>query len=468
MSRLQRRGAFAGGTAALAGVIAGMAAAGINGPGAWAVLAAVAVLVGAGILLLAFRSTDISLRDAAEAARRLRRDGLYSRTTVTSVATAELTYEFNAMAAHVEGAMRVIAAEHARLEAALAAAADAIIALDDDLIVHYANPAALAALGAERDAVVGRPLIESARDYELDEIVREALAAQAMAGPRMISFGAERMPLRAAAVPVPDGGEWAALLVMVDLTEFHRVDRVRRDFVTNVSHELRTPIASLGALVDTLELGDLDEDDEREFLLQMRGQVERLTRLTNELLDLSRIESGAIHLEPEPIDLATIATEAAAGMRPALANANVSVAFPDGSIPAVEADHNAVLRILTNLLDNALKFSPPGGTISVTVTDEGPLVALEVCDDGPGLAEPDLDRVFERFFKAERSRATKGAGLGLAIVKHLARAHGGTVAARNEPGRGAAFTVRLPKTFVGRREAATQAPEQPAPRRRSA
>ena len=466
MSRLQRRAVSAGGTAALGGVVAGIAAAAIDGPLAWLVLAVVAMVAGAAVLFLAFRSTDVSLRDTAEAARQLRLQGLYSRATATSGVTAELTYEFNAMATHVEAVVQEIGAEHARLEAALAAAADAIVAVDADTAVQYANPAALAALDAEAASVVGRPLIESARDYELDAIIREALAAQAMAGPRMITFGADRIPLQVAAVPVPEGGAWAALLVMVDLTEFHRVDRVRRDFVTNVSHELRTPIASLGALVDTLELGDLSDEDEREFLSQMRGQVERLTRLTNELLDLSRIESGAIHLDPEAIDLGIAAREAVATMSPALEEANVRVACPEGPLPAVEADHNATLRILTNLLDNALKFSPPGGTITVSVVDEGPLVALEVCDDGPGLAEPDLARVFERFFKAERSRATKGAGLGLAIVKHLARAHGGTVAARNEPGRGAAFTVRLPKVFVGRQEAIEAIAEPPV--RRSA
>jgi len=265
-----------------------------------------------------------------------------------------------------------------------------------------------------------------------------------------VPFGRDRTPLRALAVPVAEGGSWAALLVLVDLSDVQRVDHVRRDFISNVSHELRTPIAAIGALVETLELGDLEGDEQAAFLSRIRNQVERMALLTNELLDLSRIESGAIHLEPESVDLASSVAEAQAALASRLEACDVRVEGPDGATPPVEADRTATVRIVTNLLDNALKFSPDGSVITIDVRDEDPLVAVEVCDDGPGIAAQDLDRVFERFYKAEHSRADDGAGLGLAIVKHLVQAHGGTVAARNEDGRGAAMTGRLPKRFVGR------------------
>lgn len=451
MSGLASRAALASG---ISGVLAAAAAAIVAATVDDALWITVTVLVmGAGgfaSVLLLLRPVELSVRETAEAARALRGSSLSARAVRTTGPTAELTHEFNVMATEIEASSRAITAEHARLEAALAAAADGIMAVDAGTDVQYANPAALALLGMTEAEVVGRALIESARDYELDALVREAMAGRGTPEAKVIPFGQDRTPLRALAVPVAEGGSWAALLILVDLSAVQRVDHVRRDFISNVSHELRTPIASIGALVETLELGDLESEEQAAFLGRIRSQVERMALLTNELLDLSRIESGAIHLEPEAVDLASAVAEAQAALAPRLEACDVRIEGPEGKTPPVEADRSATVRIVTNLLDNALKFSPDGSAITVNVRDEDALVAVEVCDDGPGIAAQDLDRVFERFYKAEHSRADEGAGLGLAIVKHLVQAHGGTVAARNEAGRGAAMTVRLPKRFVGR------------------
>ena len=451
MSGLAGRAALASGIAGLVAASAAAIVAATVGDALWitvTVLATGAAGYVAAYLLL--RPVALSVRETAEAARALRGSSLSARAVRATGPTAQLTHEFNVMATEMEASSRAITAEHARLEAALAAAADGIMAVDATTDVQYANPAALALLGMDEDEVVGRTLIESVRDYELDALVREALDREGAPTPRVVPFGRERTPLRAVAVPVAEGGSWAALLFLVDLSPVQRVDHVRRDFISNVSHELRTPIAAIGALVETLELGDLDRDEQAAFLSRIRNQVERMALLTSELLDLSRIESGAIHLEPESVDLASAVAEAQAALAARLDACGVRVEGPDGATPPVEADRTATVRIVTNLLDNALKFTPDGSVITIDVRDEDPLVAVEVCDDGPGIAAQDLDRVFERFYKAEHSRADDGAGLGLAIVKHLVQAHGGTVAARNEAGRGAAMTVRLPKRFVGR------------------
>ena len=451
MSGLAGRAALASGIAGLVAASAAAIVAATVGDALWitvTVLATGAAGYVAAYLLL--RPVALSVRETAEAARALRGSSLSARAVRTTGPTAQLTHEFNVMATEMEASSRAITAEHARLEAALAAAADGIMAVDATTDVQYANPAALALLGMDEAEVVGRTLIESVRDYELDALVREALDREGAPTPRVVPFGRERTPLRAVAVPVAEGGSWAALLFLVDLSPVQRVDHVRRDFISNVSHELRTPIAAIGALVETLELGDLDRDEQAAFLSRIRNQVERMALLTSELLDLSRIESGAIHLEPESVDLASAVAEAQAALAARLDACGVRVEGPEGGAPPVEADRTATVRIVTNLLDNALKFTPDGSVITIDVRDEDPLVAVEVCDDGPGIAAQDLDRVFERFYKAEHSRADDGAGLGLAIVKHLVQAHGGTVAARNEAGRGAAMTVRLPKRFVGR------------------
>ena len=451
MSGLAGRAALASGIAGLLAASAAAIVAATVGDALWVAVTVLATGAAAfvGVYLL-LRPVALSVRETAEAARALRGSSLSARAVRTTGPTAQLTHEFNVMATEIEASSRAITAEHARLEAALAAAADGIMAVDSTTDVQYANPAALALLGMEEREVAGRTLIESVRDYELDALVREALAGESIPQPRVVPFGRDRTPLRALAVPVAEGGSWAALLVLVDLSDVQRVDHVRRDFISNVSHELRTPIAAIGALVETLELGDLEADEQAAFLSRIRSQVERMALLTNELLDLSRIESGAIHLEPESVDLASSVAEARAALAARLEACDVRVEGPDGAAPAVEADRTATVRIVTNLLDNALKFSPDGSVITIDVRDENQLVAVEVCDDGPGIAAQDLDRVFERFYKAEHSRADDGAGLGLAIVKHLVQAHGGTVAARNEDGRGAAMTVRLPKRFVGR------------------
>ena len=451
MSSLAGRAALASGTVGLLAASAAAIVAATVGDALW-IAVTVLVMGGGGFAgaFLLLRPVALSVRETAEAARALRGSSLSARAIRTTGPTAELTHEFNVMAAEIEASSRAIAAEHARLEAALAAAADGIMALDAETNVQYANPAALALLDMDEAEVVDRALIESVRDYELDALVREAVAAQDTPPPRVVPFGRDRAPLRALAVPVAEGGSWAVLLILVDLSPVQRVDHVRRDFISNVSHELRTPIAAIGALVETLELGDLEADEHAAFLSRIRQQVDRMALLTSELLDLSRIESGAIHLEPEQVDLSSAVAEAQAGLAPRLEACDVRIDGPTGETPPVEADRTATVRIVTNLLDNALKFSPDGSTITVAVRDEDALVAVEVCDDGPGIAAQDLDRVFERFYKAEHSRADSGAGLGLAIVKHLVQAHGGTVAARNEDGRGAAMTVRLPKRFVGR------------------
>ena len=451
MSSLAGRAALASGTVGLLAASAAAIVAATVGDALW-IAVTVLVMGGGGFAgaFLLLRPVALSVRETAEAARALRGSSLSARAIRTTGPTAELTHEFNVMAAEIEASSRAIAAEHARLEAALAAAADGIMALDAETNVQYANPAALALLDMDEAEVVDRALIESVRDYELDALVREAVAGRDTPPPRVVPFGPDRAPLRALAVPVAEGGSWAVLLILVDLSPVQRVDHVRRDFISNVSHELRTPIAAIGALVETLELGDLEADEHAAFLSRIRQQVDRMALLTSELLDLSRIESGAIHLEPEQVDLSSAVAEAQAGLAPRLEACDVRIDGPTGETPPVEADRTATVRIVTNLLDNALKFSPDGSTITVAVRDEDALVAVEVCDDGPGIAAQDLDRVFERFYKAEHSRADSGAGLGLAIVKHLVQAHGGTVAARNEDGRGAAMTVRLPKRFVGR------------------
>jgi two-component system phosphate regulon sensor histidine kinase PhoR len=412
----------------------------------------IAVAAAAGVLIgyVALANPSRSLAAVSDAADRVAAGELGQRVAMRSRATADLTDAFNSMSGRVQDLVEGVAAERGRLEAVFDASADAMIAVSRDTVVRLLNTAAAGLFEVDRAHAVGRPFIETARDYELDALVRRAIALPANGDANVINFGRHRIPLRAVAVPIRHGGDWAVLLMLSDLTDVQRVDQVRRDFLTNVSHELRTPLASIRAMVETLEDGGLDDREDAEaFLARIHQQVDRLTALVSELLDLSRIESGAVELRPEPIDAAGLIAEAASLLRTRAESEDVTIVCRDAYGPIVEGDRTSLLRVVSNLLDNAIKFSPRGGEVRAEARDEGELVALSVQNDGEGIPETDLPRVFERFYKGDHSRSQGGVGLGLAIVKHVVRAHGGTAEAMSEPGKGATFTVRLPKTFVG-------------------
>jgi two-component system phosphate regulon sensor histidine kinase PhoR len=409
----------------------------------------VAILAGASGFLLLF-PVRRAVREVGEAANRIALGEFGQGVTLASGPAAELTASFNIMSRTLERLFRQMNAEHARLDAVVEAATDGILALASDTSVRFANTAAGRLLGVTSAEMIGRPLIESARDYELDALARSAATARSPVS-AVISYGPARTPLRAAAVPIAGGGEWAILLLLADLSEVNRVDQVRRDFVSNVSHELRTPLASIRALAETIQAGDVEPGPETaDFAARICGQVDRLAALVNELLELSRIESGAIALRPQEVDVAAIARQAAGFLRTRSEQCGVTIEIPDAG-PFVEADPDALLRVISNLLDNAIKFSPAGGSVQVDARAEDDAVTITVSDSGPGIPEPDLQRVFERFYKGDSSRSGMGVGLGLAIVKHLVRSHGGHVEARNRDAGGATFTVRLPRRFAGPR-----------------
>ena len=444
------RGAAIGGAAAITGFAIGLVAHESGwSDGAWVASFLVAAMVGGLAGYLVFWGPAVVVRNVSLAAGHIGKGELAQRVPDATGQAGELTHAFNVMAGRIEQLFGNVAAEHARLEAVFDASGDAMVALASDTSVRFLNPAAVEVFGGSMSTTIGRSFIEMARDYELDALVRHVVADRSQGQTAVVTFGPTRIPLRAAAVPIRDGGDWAVLLMLTDLTEVQRIDQVRRDFLSNVSHELRTPMASIRALVETMEDG-VDAGDTPEFLSRIRQGVERLTTLVNELLDLSRIESGAVNLHPEQVEISALVSEAASLLRTRTEPANVRIAYESGSIQ-LEADRACLLRVVTNLLDNATKWSPPGGTIHVRTEDEGELVAVHVQDEGPGIAEQDLSRVFERFYKGDASRANSGVGLGLAIVKHSVRSHGGTATVESPPGEGARFTVRLPKTFVGKR-----------------
>jgi two-component system phosphate regulon sensor histidine kinase PhoR len=298
----------------------------------------------------------------------------------------------------------------------------------------YANPAALRLLGR----------VEGRAEPYLAPLLRNLVeTARAAGGPEEaeLELGPDPRTVRASALPV---GAGEVLLILRDVTEARRLDRVRRDFVAAASHELKTPVASIQAAAETLGHA-IDEDPAaaRRFAEHLRRDAERLSRIVADLLDLSRLESQPI--EREPVSLDEVAREEAD--RAAERAVRAGLALEVATVPAtVRGSRSDLALLVTNLLDNAIRYTRPGGRIRVEVARVDDRVTLSVSDTGIGIPARDLPRIFERFYRVDRarSRETGGTGLGLAIVKHVAELHGGRVEASSELGRGSTFTVTLP------------------------
>jgi two-component system sensor histidine kinase SenX3 len=255
--------------------------------------------------------------------------------------------------------------------------------------------------------------------------------------PRMLDLTAE---------PVTEGDDLLGVVaVLHDVSERHRVDAVRRDFVANVSHELRTPVGALRVLAETLQ-DEPDIDVAHRLAARVLTEADRATRIIEDLLDLSRIEAEGVQVR-RSVAVADLLTEAAERVRPAAEQCRVTldIATPDDDV-AVVGDDRQLVSALANLLDNAVKYSEPGSTVTARTTTTDGWLDITVEDHGVGIPAKDLARIFERFYRVDRarSRATGGTGLGLAIVRHVVANHDGDVRVESREGEGSTFTIRLP------------------------
>jgi two-component system phosphate regulon sensor histidine kinase PhoR len=271
---------------------------------------------------------------------------------------------------------------------------------------------------------------------------------QSSGEPQIVSFetSPDRLYLQGIVSPLAAHMPGSTLIILQDLTRMRRLEIIRRDFVSNVSHELRTPLASLKALTETLQEGALEDPPAaRRFLLRMEHEIDNLTQLVQELLELSRIESGKVPLKQTLISPCDLVTPAMERMQMQAERAGLRLVLDCPSdLPRVQADRSRMEQVLVNLIHNAIKFTLPGGEINISARREQNMVVFVVRDTGVGIAPELLPRIFERFFKADRSRSGGGTGLGLSIARHLVEAHGGSIWAESEIGKGSTFYFSLP------------------------
>lgn len=346
--------------------------------------------------------------------------------------------------AHVTATLRdrVATAEQVR-DLALSRVSDGVIITDSHVIVQFVNRTQADRLSLPQQRLVGRSLIEVLHDHDVDEAARRCLSTGAEQR-TTVEVGPDKRYIHVSATPL--GGGTGCVIVLQDRTEVRRLERVRREFVANISHELRTPLATLKLLSETLVLGD-GEDPVivKDYLGRIEVEVDRLAQMVDELGALSLIESGQVVLARETIHIDALVRRAVERLEAQASRSGLTVTVDvPKDLPQPRGDEHRLEQVLVNLLHNAIKFTPAGGRIRVFASCADGAVKVSVQDTGVGIAEDDLDRIFERFYKSDKSRSGTGTGLGLAIARHIVELHGGRIWAVSTEGKGATLSFTLP------------------------
>jgi two-component system, OmpR family, phosphate regulon sensor histidine kinase PhoR len=357
----------------------------------------------------------------------------------------QLEQAFNEMTAQLKIRIDELQKERGTLKAVLANMTDGILIVDQQGNVQMINLAAQRMFKANEPEALGRSLIEVVRNHQVAGLWRNCQATGEQQT-TTLETSPDRLLVQGIATPLKQSLPGSILLVFQDLTRVRRLEMVRRDFVSNVSHELRTPLASLKALTETLMEGALEDPPAaRRFLTRMEGEIDNLTQMVQELLELSRIESGKVPLERRPITPLELLTPGVERMQLQAERAWLNIALEcPADLPTVNADPTRIEQVLVNLLHNAIKFTPPGGKITVSAYRESNNVVVFIKDTGVGIAPDALPRIFERFYKADRARSGGGTGLGLSIARHLVEAHGGRIWAESMVSQGSTFYFSIP------------------------
>jgi two-component system phosphate regulon sensor histidine kinase PhoR len=428
----------------------------------------VLVLFGAAVLAV-FIAERIArpVRQLTDVVRRTTAGDLSARLLPTTRdEIGELTRSFNQMAIHLKKTINSLTEQQDQMSAVLDNMADGVLITDAQGIVGLINPAAAKLLGADKKHALGRSFAQVARDHRVIDLWRRCYRdREEQVEP--IEMDRHDAFLQVIATPLREHDR-ACLLILQDLTRMRRLETVRRDFISNISHELRTPMAALKALVDTLRDGALEDPPAAQrFLDRMDVEVDALTQMVQELLQLSRIESGRAPIRMEPVAVDEVVIPPIERLRPQAERAGLDLVLSMPSdLPRVLADIDRIQQVVTNVVHNAIKFTASGGRIEVSARElwladddpaaltaigpelatlaSGEWVLIRVEDTGVGIPASDLPRIFERFYKADRARSGGGTGLGLSIAKHIVQAHDGSIWAKSVEGEGTTLVFALP------------------------
>jgi two-component system, OmpR family, phosphate regulon sensor histidine kinase PhoR len=361
---------------------------------------------------------------------------------------APITRAIEQLAHQLRSRLREVSEDEAQLGAVLEAMVEGVLVVDARGTILLAN-SRLRELFDIHGEIAGRRLLEGVRNADLDAILAESAATDETVARSIALPGPKHRTLQVLAARFPsEGDRTGTVTVFHDTTELMRLEEVRRDFVANASHELRTPLAAIRGFAETLlESAALSPEEQKNYLEVIHRHAQRLSSLVEDLLELSTIESRTLKLEIVPIDVAQMAENLIADSRLRIEERQIQASLRSDGRPLAHADARALDQVLGNLLDNALKYTEPGGSIEIAVEERLGRVRVSVIDSGIGIPPDDTARIFERFYRVDRarSRALGGTGLGLSIVKHLVQAMGGEISVKSALGKGSTFTFTLPR-----------------------
>lgn len=352
---------------------------------------------------------------------------------------------FNELVAQLRFQYDALETERSKLVAVLQQLSDGVLIVDEQGLVQLINPAAQRIFGTTEDKAMGQSIVTVLRQYQLIELWKQAReTGESQLIP--VEIPTKKLFVQSEAIPLGETLPGSTLMVFQDITHVRRLETVRRDFISNISHELRTPLASLKALTETLQESALDDPPAaRRFLTNIETEVDALSLMVQELVELSRIESGKVPLQLKSVLPEELLSEAAERLRLQAERSGLRLIIDcPPELPTVLADPPRMEQVIVNLLHNAIKFTPGGGEIRLSALLENDSVVFSVSDNGVGISPEDLPRIFERFYKADRARSGGGTGLGLAISRHLVEAHSGKIWAESVEGVGSTFYFSLP------------------------
>ena len=427
------------------------------------------IILASWVLLSLLLAALISLRFSRRLIRPLEEIGMVARAITsgdfeqkaqiqTDDELGVLGRTINRMGQTLKEKVQQISQEKNKLESVMSAMTSGVLLCDPHGRVNYINEAALATFGAENKQVVGFPLQTAIRNILLYENLQEVLKTGEMKSFELNLFFPETRVVQVNMVPIKENSQQEIMNVLAvfhDITGIRSLERMRSEFVANVSHELRTPLTTIKGYAETL----LDEHNRtnpevvERVLIIIDKEAGRLARLLKDLLNLSQIESSKAVMKKQKVNLYQVLKDAVSLFREQAADKSLAVELtpPDRQQPTITGDPDWLLQMFVDILDNAIKYTPAGGSILLKITRQSGQVVVSISDTGIGIPAKNLPYIFERFYRVDkaRSRSVGGTGLGLAIVKHIADAHNGRVEVRSTVGEGTTFYVYLPLEYTG-------------------
>ncbi len=390
------------------------------------------------------------LRDLSRTAKDIAEGNLSKRIFLeTGDEIGDLSKSINEMVEQMEGKVSEVIANQSRLEAVFLSMFDGVMIVDQHQNIILMNQTLKNFLHVQQESV-GRKPLEIIRNVEIQQIIEEVVKQNHPLVPRELTVYVpeEKILMIHAAPVIREHKQEGGVLVFHDITEVRRLENVRRDFVANVSHELRTPVSTIKGYAETLLDGALeDKDNARNFVKIIYADSERLAQLVNDLLDLSKIESGQVKLSLTDCRLKEMIDRVVELLQKHLKERSINVVNEVDSQLLVRADDTKITQVFLNLIENAIKYNKLCGEIKISAQIKGPNIEVKVADTGIGIPEEDLPRIFERFYRVDKahSRHLGGTGLGLSIVKHIVQIHGGEVFVESKVNEGSAFRFTLPR-----------------------